>query len=57
VLVTVLIQIDPIREAFGIQLPDVKGLAIILGFSVLVFCSMEVIKALLRRHMPVGKAI
>jgi Ca2+-transporting ATPase len=57
VLVAVLIQFDPIREAFGIQLPDIKGLAIILGFSVLVFCSMEVIKALVRRHMPVGKGI
>jgi P-type Ca2+ transporter type 2C len=57
VLVAVLIQFDPIREAFGIQLPTVNGLAIILGFSVLVFCSMEVIKALVRRHMPVGKEI
>ncbi len=57
VLVAVLIQFDPIREAFGIQLPTVNGLAIILGFSVLVFCSMEVIKALVRRYMPVGKGI
>jgi Ca2+-transporting ATPase len=52
VLVAVLIQIGPVREAFGILKPGVRDLAIIAGFSGVVFFSMEVVKAILRRRMP-----
>jgi len=55
VLVAVLIQIGPVREAFGILKPGVRDLAIIAGFSGVVFFSMEVVKAILRRRMPMGK--
>jgi Ca2+-transporting ATPase len=51
VLIFVLIQFQSIREAFGIQMPSFNFILVMLGFGVVVFVSMEVIKALLRRHM------
>lgn len=51
VLVTVLIHIPSVREAFGIIKPSASDIGIILGFGVVVFISMEVIKAILRKKM------
>ncbi len=50
-LIFVLIQFPSVREAFGINKPSSKSLGIILAFGVVVFISMEVIKAILRRRM------
>ncbi len=57
ILIAVLIQIPSVREAFGIQMPTVSDLGIILAFGLIVFVSMEVIKAILRKKMRLGKAV
>jgi Ca2+-transporting ATPase len=57
ILTAVLIQIPSIRESFGIIKPSFSDLEMILGFGVVVFISMEVIKAILRRKMAVGRRI
>jgi Ca2+-transporting ATPase len=48
-LIIALIQFPSIRNAFGILKPSVPDLGIILGFGVIVFASMEGIKAVLRK--------
>jgi Ca2+-transporting ATPase len=55
ILIIVLIQIPTVRDAFGITKPSASDLGIILGISVFVFLSMEVMKAILRRKMDKGK--
>ena len=51
ILIVVLIQIPSVRDAFGIIKPTFSDLQIIVGFGIVVFISMEVIKAILRRKM------
>jgi len=51
ILTAVLIQIPSIRDAFGIIKPSISDLLIILGFGIVVFISMEVVKAVLRKKM------
>ena len=48
-LLTVLIQFPIVRETFGIKMPTITDLSIIFGFGIVVFASMEIIKAVLRR--------
>jgi len=50
-LIVVLIQFPSVRDAFGIIKPSTSDIGIILGFGVIVFISMEVIKAFLRAKM------
>ncbi len=50
VLLVGLIQIPALREAFGITWPTAPGLAIILGYSALIFLAMEGLKGFLRRR-------
>jgi Ca2+-transporting ATPase len=50
-LIAVLIQFASVRDAFGIIKPSAKDIGIILAFGVVVFISMEVIKALLRAKL------
>jgi Ca2+-transporting ATPase len=57
ILTAVLIQIPSIRDSFGIIKPSFSDLEMILGFGVVVFISMEVVKAILRRKMAVGRRI
>jgi Ca2+-transporting ATPase len=57
ILTAVLIQIPSIRDSFGIIKPSGSDLQIILGFGVVVFISMEVVKAILRKKMAVGRKI
>jgi Ca2+-transporting ATPase len=57
ILTAVLIQIPSIRESFGIIKPSFSDLEMILGFGVVVFISMEVVKAILRRKMAVGRGM
>ncbi len=52
-LILVLMQFAPVREAFGINLPSLRDLAIITGFALLVFASMEGVKVLIRRREAV----
>jgi len=51
ILTAVLIQIPSIRDAFGIIKPSATDIGIILAFGVVVFISMEVVKAFLRKKM------
>ncbi len=51
ILTAVLIQIPSIRDSFGIIKPSTSDIGIILAFGVIVFISMEVVKAILRRKM------
>ncbi len=51
ILTTLLLQLPSIRNAFGIILPSLSDLELILSFGVVVFISMEVIKAIIRRKM------
>jgi hypothetical protein len=43
-----------VRDSFGILKPASSDLGIILGFGVVVFASMEAIKAILRRKPSTG---
>jgi len=56
-LITVLIQLPAVRDAFGILKPSASDLEIILAFGFVVFLSMEVIKAILRKKVPIGRRI
>ncbi|NWF93321.1 MAG: cation-translocating P-type ATPase [Syntrophaceae bacterium] len=57
ILTAVLIQIPSVRNAFGVTKPSASDLGIIIGFGMVVFISMEVIKAILRRKMAVGRRV
>jgi Ca2+-transporting ATPase len=49
VLITVLVQFSSVRDAFGIIKPSASDLGVTIGLGVVLFISMEVIKAILRR--------
>ncbi len=51
ILIAFLVQLPTVREAFGIIKPTATDLGIIIGFAVIVFISMEVVKAVLRKKM------
>jgi Ca2+-transporting ATPase len=57
ILTATLIQIPSIRDAFGIIVPSASDIGIILGFGVIVFISMEVVKAILRVKMAKMAAV
>ena len=57
IMVTVLIQFPTIREAFGINLPSMSMIWVILGFGAIVFCSMEIVKAVVKRKLLPGSRI
>ena len=48
VMVAGLIQFPVIRDAFGINIPSASMLGVIVGFGVIVFCLMEVVKGYLK---------
>jgi Ca2+-transporting ATPase len=56
-LTALLIQIPSIRDSFGIIKPSNSDIGIILIFGVVVFISMEVIKAILRKKMAVRRGM
>jgi Ca2+-transporting ATPase len=49
-LAALLIQFEPVREAFGIGVPKAGDIGVILAFGAVVFASLEGIKAWLRRR-------
>jgi hypothetical protein len=53
----VLLQLQAIRDAFGVIIPSVTNIGIILGIGLLVLISMEVVKAVLRAKLKVGREI
>jgi len=55
VLIAVLVQLPSVRDAFGIIRPAASDLGIIIGFGVVVFISMEIVKAILRKKMVPGR--
>jgi len=57
ILTALLIQIPSIRDSFGIIKPSATDIGIILAFGVIVFISMEVVKAVLRAKMAKAAAV
>jgi P-type Ca2+ transporter type 2C len=57
IMVGVLIQFPVIRDTFGINIPSVSMLGTILGFGVVVFFFMELIKVILKKKTQAGKKI
>jgi Ca2+-transporting ATPase len=55
-LIAFLVQLPTIRDAFGINKPSLSDLEIIIGFGVVVFISMEVVKAVVRAKMAMRAA-
>jgi Ca2+-transporting ATPase len=55
VLVAGLIQVPTVREAFGIKKPSFEDLEILFVFAAVVFISMEIIKAFIKRKRPVAR--
>ena len=51
VLIVILIQFQSVRDAFGIVKPSSSDMGIILVFGLIVFISMEIIKAVLRKKL------
>jgi Ca2+-transporting ATPase len=56
-LIAFLIQLPTVREAFGIIKPTATDLEIIIGFGIVVFISMEVIKTVLRKKMAKAASV
>jgi Ca2+-transporting ATPase len=54
-LIAFLVQFPSLRDAFGIMKPSASMIGIILIFGVIVFISMEVVKAILRKKIVVGR--
>jgi Ca2+-transporting ATPase len=54
ILTVFIIHIPSVRDSFGILKPTLSELGITLGFGVVVFASMEAIKAILRRKPSTG---
>lgn len=50
-LIAFLVQFPSMRDSFGIIKPSASDLGIIIGFGIVVFISMEVVKAVLRKKM------
>jgi Ca2+-transporting ATPase len=55
ILTAALIQIPSVRDAFGIIKPSTSTIGIILAFGVIVFISMEIVKAVIRSKMAAGR--
>jgi P-type Ca2+ transporter type 2C len=55
ILTAAVLQIPAVREAFGVTMPTLQTIGMILAFGVVVFISMEMIKVYLRRRLPVGR--
>ncbi|MCS7281421.1 MAG: cation-translocating P-type ATPase [Desulfobacterota bacterium] len=51
ILITTLVHIPSVRDAFGILMPTMDDMKLILSFGFLVFLSMEVVKIIIRRKM------
>jgi len=56
-LIAFLIHLPTVRDAFGIRKPSLSDLELIIGFGVVVFISMEVVKAVLRAKMAKRAAV
>jgi Ca2+-transporting ATPase len=57
VLVVVLIQIPTVRDAFGINIPSLSDLSLIIAFGIVVFVIIEATKVVLRKKVPVGRKV
>jgi Ca2+-transporting ATPase len=54
-LIVFLIQFPSLRDAFGIIKPSASDLGIPIGFGVVIFILMEIVKAILRRKMAISR--
>jgi len=55
ILTAVVLQIPAVREAFGVTVPSVQTIGMILAFGVVVFVSMEIVKMFVRRRVQFVK--
>jgi hypothetical protein len=55
ILTALVLQIPAIREAFGVTMPSLQTIGMILAFGVVVFVSMEIIKVFVRRRVQFVK--
>jgi Ca2+-transporting ATPase len=51
VLAAVIIQLPSVRNSFGVTIPTLSQIGLIVLFSAVVFLSMEIIKAALRKKL------
>jgi len=51
IMIAVLIQFPSVLNAFGIRIPSLEDIGIILAFGAVLFIAMEVLKAFLRKKM------
>jgi Ca2+-transporting ATPase len=56
-LITVLVQIPAIRDAFGIMKPSFSDLVLIVAFGLVVFAIIEVTKVILRKRLTKTRRI
>ena len=56
-LIIVLAQIPAVLDTFGVLKPPTSDIGIILGACVVLTIGMEVVKAIVRKKMPVGRRI
>jgi Ca2+-transporting ATPase len=54
-LIAVLLQFDTVRESFGIAMPTMREVGMVLGLGFAVLVSVEVVKAVLRLRMSGGE--
>lgn len=50
-LIAGLMQIPAVRDSFGIVIPNLRDMGIIMGISALVFFSMEIVKVFIRKRV------
>ena len=55
ILTALVLQIPAVRAAFGVTMPTLQTIGVIMAFGVVVFLSMEIIKVYLRRRLRVGR--
>ncbi len=56
-LITALLQIPSVRDAFGIMKPSLADMVLILSFGLFVFAIIEVTKVILRKKVAVGRRV
>jgi hypothetical protein len=55
ILTALVLQIPAIREAFGVTVPTLQTIGMIMVFGVVVFISMEIIKVFVRKRSQLVK--
>ena len=57
VMIAVLIQFPSVLDSFGIKIPALTDIGMILAFGAVMFIGMEILKAILRKTMPLKRRV